>query len=58
MAIPYLLIGNIDERGTLSARNRRAISSDLNVTQVTARAESVDASARQVVLDNGSRCGL
>ncbi len=57
MAIPYLLIGNIDERGTY-LRKTAGHFKHLNVTQITARAESVDVAARHVVLDNGSTLGF
>lgn len=52
MAIPYLLIGNIDERGTW-LRKDEAHLQRLGVTQVRARAEAVDVAARQVRLGNG-----
>jgi NAD(P)H-nitrite reductase large subunit len=57
MAIPYLLIGNIDERGTYLRKTADHFK-HLNVTQVTARAESVDVAARHVVLDDGSTLGF
>ena len=51
MAIPYLLIGNIDERGTYL---RKSIDhfDRLNVTQVQARAVSVDGKAKTIALNN------
>ena len=52
MAIPYLLIGNIDERGTYLRKNA-AHFDQLQVTQVRARATSVNTKAKQVQLDNG-----
>jgi NAD(P)H-nitrite reductase large subunit len=52
MAIPYLLIGNIDERGTYLRKSDDHFQK-LNVTQVRAKATKVDAKARTVSLDNG-----
>jgi NADPH-dependent 2,4-dienoyl-CoA reductase/sulfur reductase-like enzyme len=52
MAIPYLLIGNIDERGTYLRKNA-AHFDQLQVTQVRARATSVNTQSKQVQLDNG-----
>lgn len=53
MAIPYLLIGNIGEEGTLLRKSARHYS-DLRIETVQARATRVDAKARQVTLDNGT----
>ncbi len=52
MAIPYLLIGNIDERGTY-LRKSDAHFDDWRITQVKAKATRVDAAAKTVQLDNG-----
>lgn len=52
MAIPYLLMGNIDERGTYLRKGATHFA-DLKINQVTARASRVDAAAKTVVLDNG-----
>lgn len=52
MAIPYLLIGNIQESGTY-LRKQPQHYADLRVEQVRARATAVEASARRVQLDNG-----
>ena len=52
MAIPYLLIGNIDERGT-HLRKGEGHFGRLGITQLRASARSVDAAARQVRLDDG-----
>jgi NAD(P)H-nitrite reductase large subunit len=52
MAIPYLLIGNIQENGTY-LRKQADHYKALNVQQVHARAESVDANHKQVKLSNG-----
>ena len=51
MAIPYLLIGNIDERGTYLRKGADHYAS-LGVTQVQARAESIDAKAKTIQLSN------
>jgi NAD(P)H-nitrite reductase large subunit len=53
MAIPYLLIGNIDERGTYLRKNAQHFQ-QLGVEQVHARAHQVDVNARSVQLRNGS----
>ncbi len=52
MAIPYLLIGNIDERGT-HLRKGATHFADLRVNLVQARALKVDAAGKSVTLDNG-----
>jgi NADPH-dependent 2,4-dienoyl-CoA reductase/sulfur reductase-like enzyme len=52
MAIPYLLMGNIGEDGTL-LRKGRTHYSDLRIEQQRARATGVDTQARTVTLDNG-----
>ena len=52
MAIPYLLIGNIDERGTYLRKNDQHYE-QLCVEQVHARAESIDSKAKTIQLDNG-----
>jgi len=52
MAIPYLLIGNIDERGTYLRKSDDHFAQQ-RIELVRARAESVDTAARQVHLDNG-----
>ena len=51
MAIPYLLIGNIDERGTYLRKSREHFE-QLKVVQVHARAVSVDSKAKSIQLDN------
>jgi NADPH-dependent 2,4-dienoyl-CoA reductase/sulfur reductase-like enzyme len=53
MAIPYLLIGNIGEEGTLLRKSARHYS-DLRIETVQARATSVDVKAKAVKLDNGA----
>jgi NAD(P)H-nitrite reductase large subunit len=53
MAIPYLLAGNIDEKGTW-LRKRTDHYAGMQIKQVNARATAVDTNARTVALDNGS----
>ena len=57
MAIPYLLIGNIDERGTY-LRKSDSHFADLEIAVLQARATAVHASARTVTLDNGQSLGF
>ena len=52
MAIPYLLIGNIDEPGTYLRKTADHFQR-LRVTQVRAQATSVDSAKRTVTLSNG-----
>jgi len=52
MAIPYLLMGNIGESGTWLRKGLNHFA-NLHVQLVQARATSLDATARQVKLDNG-----
>ena len=52
MAIPYLLIGNIQESGTY-LRQRAHHFEILKVRQIRASAQSVNAKAKQVHLSNG-----
>ena len=52
MAIPYLLIGNIDERGTY-LRKSKSHFADLKVDVVQAKVTSVNAAGKTVALDNG-----
>jgi len=51
MAIPYLLMGNIDEQGTYLRKSPNHFA-NLDVTQVQARAVSVDAKAKSIELSN------
>ncbi|WP_353139417.1 FAD-dependent oxidoreductase [Limnohabitans sp.] len=51
MAIPYLLMGNIDEQGTYLRKSPDHFA-HLDVTQVQARAVSVDAKAKSIQLSN------
>ncbi len=53
MAIPYLLSGNVGERGTYLRKSLTHFD-DLKVRMVHARATAVDTAARTVTLDNGS----
>jgi len=52
MAIPYLLMGNIDERGTW-LRKGEAHYPSLGIDLRQARATRVDTAARKLTLDNG-----
>ena len=52
MAIPYLLIGKVGEKGTWLRKGDTHFA-DLRIDIVQARATTVDAAAKQVVLDNG-----
>ena len=52
MAIPYLLMGNIDERGTY-LRKGASHFDDLKVQLVQASVTGVQAAAKTVTLDNG-----
>ena len=52
MAIPYLLIGNVDERGTYLRKSDDHFA-QLRVELVRARAQSVNPTKKEVVLDNG-----
>jgi len=53
MAIPYLLIGNIDEQGTYLRKDPRHFEA-LRIRCVTGRVSSIDTVARRVVLSDGS----
>ena len=53
MAIPYLLIGNVGERGTYLRKSLTHFD-DLKVKLVNARATTVDSAAKSVSLDNGT----
>ena len=52
MAIPYLLIGNVDESGTYLRKSPTHFA-DLRIELVRARAKSVDAEKRSVTLSDG-----
>ena len=52
MAIPYWLIGNIDEAGTYLRKSADHFT-QLHITQVHARAVLVDAQAKRIQLNNG-----
>ena len=52
MAIPYLLIGNIQEQGTYLRKSPTHFD-DLRITQVKAKVTRVDAAGKTVHLDNG-----
>ncbi len=57
MAIPYLLIGKVGEKGTWLRKGDTHFA-DLRIDIMQARATKVDAQARQVVLDNGQTLGF
>lgn len=57
MAIPYLLVGNVDESGTYLRRDAGHLR-ELNIELLWQRAVSVDARGRTVTLDNGSILGF
>ena len=52
MAIPYLLIGNIEEQGTYLRKSATHFD-DMRITQVKAKVTRVDAAGKTVHLDNG-----
>ena len=52
MAIPYLLMGNIDERGTYLRKSPTHFA-DLKVNVLQARVTRVQAATKTIVLDNG-----
>jgi len=52
MAIPYLLMGNVDERGTY-LRKSPSHFSDLKVNVVQALVKHVDSATKTIALDNG-----
>ncbi|MHB1198500.1 MAG: NAD(P)/FAD-dependent oxidoreductase [Polaromonas sp.] len=52
MAIPYLLMGNIDERGTYLRKNPSHFQ-DLTINQVTVLAESVNIATKTIALSSG-----
>ncbi|MDM7949536.1 FAD-dependent oxidoreductase [Hydrogenophaga sp.] len=52
MAIPYLLIGNVDESGTYLRKSPTHFT-DLRIDLVRSRAKSVDVEQRCVALDDG-----
>ncbi len=52
MAIPYLLMGNVGERGTYLRKSLTHFD-DIKVTMVYAHASAVDAAGKTVKLDNG-----
>jgi NAD(P)H-nitrite reductase large subunit len=53
MAIPYLLIGNIDERGTYLRKSSTHFD-DLRIQPIKARVTKVDAQGKKLQLDNGT----
>ena len=57
MAIPYLLMGNIDERGTYLRKNDDHFA-DLKVNTVRAQAISAQAATKTIALSNGQTLGF
>ena len=53
MAIPYLLIGNIEEQGTYLRKSPTHFD-DLRIQQVKARVTKVDVQGKKLQLDNGT----
>ena len=56
MAIPYLLMGNIDEPGT-SLRKSPSHFADLRINQLLAHAKSVDVAIKNIALNTGEYLG-
>ncbi len=54
MAIPYLLIGNIDERGTWLRKDERHWAM-MRIDTMCARAERIDPASKSVLLGNGQK---
>jgi NAD(P)H-nitrite reductase large subunit len=54
MAIPYLLMGNIDEAGTY-LRKRPSHFAELEINQLLAQAVSVDVATKSIALNTGER---
>ena len=52
MAIPYLLVGNIQEEGTYLRKSADHFQK-LNIQQVSGKAEALDVKAKQVTLESG-----
>ena len=53
MAIPYLLMGNIQESGTYLRKDQHHFSK-LNITQLNAKVKSVDCKAKQLIFEGQS----
>jgi NAD(P)H-nitrite reductase large subunit len=53
MAIPYLLMGNIQESGTYLRKDQHHFSK-LNITQLNAKVKSVDCKAKQLIFEEQS----
>lgn len=53
MAIPYLLVGNIDEKGTWLRKTDGHFAS-LNIKEIIGRAKSVDTTGRNVHMEDGT----
>ena len=57
MAIPYLLVGNVNESGTYLRRDDAGLARR-NIALLNQRVTAVDAARRMVTLDNGSVLGF
>ncbi len=57
MAIPYLLIGNVDERGTYLRKSPTHFA-ELRIEVLQAKVTAVNAAAKTVALDNGQSLGF
>jgi NADPH-dependent 2,4-dienoyl-CoA reductase/sulfur reductase-like enzyme len=54
MAIPYLLIGNVDERGTYLRKSPSHLQ-DLNIKVIQAQVQSVDVASKTIAMEGGDR---
>jgi NAD(P)H-nitrite reductase large subunit len=57
MAIPYLLMGNIDERGTYLRKSPTHFA-DLRINRVTAHVKRLDTATKTIALENGQTIGF
>ena len=57
MAIPYLLIGDVEERGTYLRKSPSHLQ-DLGIKVLQAHAQSVDVAAKNVALEGGESLGF
>lgn len=57
MAIPYLLVGNIDESGTYLRKDSGHFAS-LKIAEKQGRVTTVNAKAKELVFENGDRLGF
>src|SRR5665647_2614810 len=54
MAIPYLMVGDIQEQGTYLRKDKNHFAA-LSIDMIVARATKVDSANKQVTLDNGKQ---